>query len=185
MPIVPLILLIAMLAVIYFDATRFIIPNWLVGGLLLLYPLAVYISSAPVAWQTDLLGMLGAFAIGYVIFALRLMGGGDVKLIIVLSLWVGVTKLADFGFYFALLGGVMSLVILILRKIMPHITSKKLPRVLRDKEPVPYGLAIAGAFLILLNNGQISAASVQIQPLSPPLASPEAPQSDSSALPQK
>mgnify|MGYP001584711850 CR=1 FL=1 len=74
MSVIMLYLLFSMLAVMYYDATRFIIPNWLVGSLLLLYPLAVLLSPVPVNWQMDLLGMLGAFALGYVIFALRMMG---------------------------------------------------------------------------------------------------------------
>ena len=161
MLIITTILIVAMFTVIYFDVTRFIIPNWLVGGLLLLYPLAVLLAPFHIHWQMALGAMLCSFAVGYVIFALNLMGGGDVKLIIVLSLWVGWEKLASFGFYFALLGGVMSLAIIIIRKVLPHLTSKRpLPRVFRDKEPVPYGLAIAGAFLWLLINHEILVASV-------------------------
>lgn len=164
MPVIAIILLISMLTVIYFDATRFIIPNWLVGGLLLLYPLAVFLSPAHIDWQMALVAMLVVFAIGYVVFALNVMGGGDIKLITVLALWVGFEKLTEFGFYFALLGGVMSIAILTIRKIMPHISSrifgkKPVPRIFRDKEPVPYGLAIAGAFLWLLMNNGIMVAS--------------------------
>jgi len=148
-----------MLVVIYFDATRFIIPNWLVGFLLALYPVAVFFAPVPIDWQHDLLGFLGAFAVGYVIFALNIMGGGDVKLIIVLALWVGLGKLADFGLDFALLGGVLTIILLTLRATMPAIiTPEKLPRVLKKREPVPYGLAISAAFLIILMNGQIPAA---------------------------
>lgn len=157
MSIILLYLLFSMFAVMYYDATRFIIPNWLVGSLLLLYPLAVILSPVPVNWQMDLLGMLGAFALGYIIFALRMMGGGDVKLIIVLSLWVGLDKLAMFGFNFAVLGGILSIVILLVRKIIPFVVSKKdkLPRIFRNKEPVPYGLAISGAFLLMLATAEI------------------------------
>ena len=158
MSIIELYLIFAMLAVMYYDATRFIIPNWLVGSLLLLYPIAVFIAPVTVDWKMDLLGMLGTFAIGFVIFALRLMGGGDVKLIIVLSLWVGLKQLHIFGFDFALLGGVLSIVILVLRKIISLVINKetKLPRIFRNREPIPYGLAISGAFLLMLFSGQIS-----------------------------
>ena len=160
MPVIAIILLISMLTVIYFDATRFIIPNWLVGGMLLLYPLAVFIAPVHIDWQMALVAMLIVFAIGYVVFALNMMGGGDIKLIIVLSLWVGFEKLTEFGFYFALLGGVMSIALLLIRKIIPHTTSNKpIPRILRDKEPVPYGVAIAGAFLWMLMNNQVVVAS--------------------------
>lgn len=152
MSIITLYLVFAMFAVMAYDASKFIIPNWLVGSLLLVYPIALVAANFGVDWKMDLLGMLITFAIGYFIFALRLMGGGDVKLIIVLALWVGWEKLAMFGFNFAVLGGVLSIFILIARKIIPHVISDKgkLPRILRNKEPVPYGLAIAGAFLMML-----------------------------------
>lgn len=157
MLIVVICLVVAMCVVMYYDATRFIIPNWLVGSLLLLYPVAFYMSSMPLDWKMDLLGMLGAFVVGYVIFALRIMGGGDVKLIIVLSLWVGFTKLAQFGFNFAVLGGVLSLVVIIMRVILPKLykNKEKLPRIFRPRQPVPYGLAIAGAFLLMIYSGDI------------------------------
>ncbi|MEK6745891.1 MAG: prepilin peptidase [Pseudomonadota bacterium] len=154
---VVILLIIAMCIVMYYDATRFIIPNWLVGSLLLLYPVAFYLSSAVIDWKMDLLGMLGAFAIGYIIFAVRIMGGGDVKLIIVLSLWVGLEKLAQFGFNFAVLGGVLSLIVLIMRGLLPRLckNKEKLPRIFRPRQPVPYGLAIAGAFLLMMYSNDV------------------------------
>lgn len=187
MPIIAIVLLAAMLTVIFFDATRFIIPNWLNAALLALYPVAVLLSPEHVNWQADLLGFLGAFAVGYFIFMFRIMGGGDVKLIIVLALWVGVANLAKFTFFFAMLGGALTILLLILRAIMPAIikNTEKLPRALKKRKPVPYGLAIAGAFLILLFNGEIPAAGYHPQLPARQPAAPEAPQSDSSALPQK
>lgn len=160
---IALYLLFSMLAVIYFDATRFIIPNWLVGSLLALYPVAYYLSPAIIDWKMDILAMLLTFAIGFVVFALRLMGGGDVKLIIVLALWVGWEKLAMFGFNFAVLGGVLSLAILLIRKMIPYAVSNKdkLPRVFKDKQPVPYGLAIAGAFLMMLYTNDVPVIILQ------------------------
>ena len=148
----------SMFAVMCYDATRFIIPNWLVASLLALYPLAVFMSPAVIDWKMDLLGMLGMFALGYVVFAIRAMGGGDVKLIIVLSLWVGLGNLAAFGFNFAIFGGLLSIAILFIRKIIPLIikNKEKLPRIFRNREPVPYGLAISGAFLWMLAHGQIA-----------------------------
>lgn len=158
MSVMLLYVLFSMFAVMYYDATRFIIPNWLVGGLLIAYPLAVLLSPVAVDWKNDLMAMLLVFAIGYVVFALRVMGGGDVKLIIVLSLWVGWNNLYMFGFYFAVLGGILSIIILLLRKVVPFIVkdTKTLPRIFKNKEPVPYGLAIAGAFLLMVFQEEIA-----------------------------
>lgn len=157
MQIIEVYLVFSMLAVMFYDASKFIIPNWLVGSLLLLYPVAYYCSPAIIDWKMDMLGMLLMFALGYFIFAFRLMGAGDVKLIIVLSLWVGLGKLAMFGFNFAVLGGILSIVVLVARKLVPYTISdkSKLPRIFRDKQPVPYGLAISGAFLMMLYGGDV------------------------------
>ncbi|MEZ5691554.1 MAG: prepilin peptidase [Rickettsiales bacterium] len=153
-------LLFSMFAVMYYDSSRFIIPNWLVGSLLILYPAAFYISEATIDWQMDLLGMLIVFVIGFAIFAIRMMGGGDIKLIIVLALWVGWNRLAEFGFNFAVLGGLLSIILLLIRAILPKLLkNKKLPKIFRKREPVPYGLAIAGAFLLMMFAGEVAILS--------------------------
>ena len=78
-----------MCTTLWLDCTRYTIPNWLVGSLLVLYPVAVYLSPEAVDWKMAMVAMLLVFAVGYIIFSLRVMGGGDVKLITVLALWVG------------------------------------------------------------------------------------------------
>ena len=152
-------LVFCMLAVLWFDTGRYLIPNWLVGSLLALYPLAVWLSAGPVAWKMALAGMLLVFAAGYVIFAMKWIGGGDVKLITACSLWVGWSHLLDFIFLFALLGGVLSVVVGLMRTLLPHTpwTLKTVPRILQNGEPVPYGVAIAVAFLILMGMGETAA----------------------------
>lgn len=165
MSIVALYLVFTMLAVLWLDVTRYTIPNWLVFSLLGAYPLAVWLSPAPVDWPMALAGMLIVFAAGYGVFAMNWMGGGDVKLITACALWVGWQHLLDFIFLFALLGGALSVVVLALRQALPYLmaglnVSRPLPRLLRHKEPVPYGVAIAVAFLILLTRGDIPAVSL-------------------------
>jgi prepilin peptidase CpaA len=159
MILIPAFLLFCMLATIWFDATRYIIPNWLVGALLAVYPLAVVMAAQPVDWPMALAGMAIVFAVGYVVFAMKWMGGGDIKLIIACSLWVGFSNLLDFIFLFALLGGLLSVVVWSVRKLEPLLLTPArmatLPRILRNGEPVPYGLAIAAAFLLLMWMGRI------------------------------
>jgi Flp pilus assembly protein protease CpaA len=61
-----------------------------------------------------------------------------------------------------LIGGVFSIGLWGLRKMLPHIPSlagKPLPRILREGEPVPYGVAIALGFLIMLKAGNIPVAT--------------------------
>ncbi len=139
-----------MLWVMYTDATRYTISNRLNAVILGLFVFAaIFLPVAPEA--------LGAAAIFFVIglglFALGLMGGGDVKLLTVLTLWTG-WHVATLNFFFltALFGGVLVLVVLLLRFFVPRLrkTGKPLSRLLTRKEPVPYGIAIAMAFLWLL-----------------------------------
>lgn len=159
MSLIPIYLLFSMFATCWLDCTRYTIPNWLVGSLLLLYPVAVYLSPHAVDWQMALAAMGLIFAVGYVVFALRLMGGGDVKLIIVLALWVGWKNLPEFVVWFGILGGIFTIFLLVMRKMFPYLPlprTAKTPRIFQPGQPVAYGVAIAGAFLLLMHQGKIS-----------------------------
>jgi prepilin peptidase CpaA len=89
------------------------------------------------------------------------MGGGDIKLMTAGALWVGLQNLPDFLFIVALLGGVFSFFMLVVRKLVPFIPkitkTADVPRILRDGEPIPYGVAIALGFLFMLLNGKVPA----------------------------
>lgn len=146
-----------MLCVIWFDVTRFLIPNWLVGALLVLYPLAVYWGHAQVDWKMALLGMAVVFAVGYVVFAMKWMGGGDIKLITACALWVGLKGLPEYLILVALLGGAFAVIVWVLRKVLPHLPVKVSFRLLKDGEPIPYGVAIAVGFLLMMAEGKIPA----------------------------
>lgn len=164
MSVIAVCLIFSMCAILWLDTTRYTIPNWLNATLLLAYPFAVYSAPHTIDWQNALLGGAIALCVGYVIFALKLMGGGDVKLIAVLALWVGLAHLLDFIFITALLGGVLSIILWATRKILPYFPKLKRgaswPRILTEGEPVPYGIAIALSFLILLWQGNIAAIAV-------------------------
>lgn len=147
-----------MLLVVYLDATRYLIPNWLVGTVIGLYIPFVLMTPAPLEWWWGL-AMFGIFLIaGFVMFALRWTGGGDAKLLAACGLWVGKAAALEFVVLFALFGGVLSLLILGLRVVGPWLFGKlpgkpKIPRVLTYGEPIPYGLAIAAGMLWVLWQG--------------------------------
>lgn len=150
-------LIFSILAILWFDVRHYVIPNWLVASLLALYPLGVFLAPHAVDWPLALAGMVGMFTIGYAVFAFKWMGAGDIKLITVCSLWAGVSHLLDFMFMVAVLGGLFSAGLWGARKTllsMPH-TLATLPRILRDGEPVPYGVAIALGFLWMIVTRQI------------------------------
>lgn len=156
-----------MLLIIYFDLSRYIIPNWICGVLVALYPAMVLLSpDAPamndVAWAVGIALMV--FAIGAGMFVMKWIGGGDVKLLAALSLWAGSAATMELVFYTALLGGVLAVALVILRPIVGRYISPAragaIPRALRDQEPLPYGLAICVAFLILLWTGRLAGLPV-------------------------
>ena len=150
------ILTLFMAAVLYYDITRFIIPNWITGVLLLLYPCMMFMSPYPVDWLWGLGVGAAALVAGIVIYALKIMGAGDLKLLAVCAMWCGVPAILTFVFGVGILGGVLALVLLFTRPGFPlFIDKEKLPRVLKKGEMVPYGVAIAGSFLIVLWQGQI------------------------------
>ncbi len=145
-----------MLLVIYYDATRFIIPNWINGVFLALWPALFLLFPEGIDWQTHLLTFAVAFAVGFVIFILKWMGGGDVKMLAVCGLWLGTQPMMTFLVIMGLLGGGLAIALVVIRKILAFwYKPEQLPRLLKIGEPAPYGIAIAGAFLILLWDHQI------------------------------
>ena len=155
--------------VIYYDLTRYIIPDWIVGMLLALYPVFLLVAGFPEgfsAWYS-LLSMAVVFGLGAIILALNWTGGGDVKLMTVLALWTGIEAVFPFLLYASILGGALSSALLLLRpaagKLFHTRKPEALPRILRPGEPVPYGLAIVGGFLLVLWLGQIPGLPVPVE----------------------
>lgn len=147
-------LALCMVWVMISDASHYIISNRLNAVVLALYVAAVFLL------VLDPLPALGAAGImllvGLGLFSLGLMGGGDIKLLVVLTLWTGWDLATpQFLFLTAILGGALVLIVLPARAILPPIwlklrPGKPLPRLLTRKQPVPYGIAIAAAFLWLM-----------------------------------
>ena len=71
------------------DFRRFTIPNQVSLALLGLYPVFVVSSPEPIAWMFSLIMAAIFFAVGFLMFCLRAMGAGDVKLMTAVVLWVG------------------------------------------------------------------------------------------------
>ncbi|WP_295695224.1 prepilin peptidase [uncultured Maricaulis sp.] len=136
-----------MLAAAFFDASKFIIPNWLVGLVLLTFPIAALASG--LGWSeagNHLLGGLVALVIGFALFAPGWIGGGDAKLFAAAALWFGWPEIIAFLIHTVMAGGVLVLLLLALRWLAPRIPAlagKIEGTALAVKAPVPYGIAIA------------------------------------------
>lgn len=135
------------------DLLRYQIPNWIPALMLaLFFPL-----SLGLGWPLSDIGMsvlcfLAVLVLSFILFIFKLFGGGDAKLIAASSIWIGWQLLPSFILLIALFGGVLAVVILILRKVnLPEKMSKIgwVGRLCDLKNGIPYGLAIAAASLVL------------------------------------
>ena len=106
-----------LIAVAISDVRRLTIPNRYSVAIALLYPF--YVVSAPhgVDWMDGAIVGSVALAIGFLLFAMRLAGGGDVKFFAAVSLWAGSHLLVDLVFTTAIVGGVVALAMIIHRRL--------------------------------------------------------------------
>jgi prepilin peptidase CpaA len=89
------------------------------------------------------LGLAAAVLVVFAIcFALGMMGGGDVKLLAALGLWLPLTKMLIMLEIMALGGGLLTIGMLVAHKL------RKAP----GKPEIPYGVAIVGASLLVVAN---------------------------------
>ncbi len=82
----------------------------------------------------------------FVLFALNVMGGGDAKLLAAAALWFGFdSSLLEFLVYIAFIGGVVTVLIVLLRAQSSTIMAIGLPvpNSLLVAKKIPYGIAIA------------------------------------------
>jgi len=153
-----LILTLFMVAVMFYDALKYIIPNAVVGMLALLYVVFAFITP-DLDWLGGIYAMLALLVVGYAIFAVGIAGAGDGKFLAVCGLWCGWNmEVVQFIIYMSIIGGLMSLVLIIGRPLGFWIVgrfggSKRIPRIMEKDAPIPYGIAIAGSFLYMLWQG--------------------------------
>jgi prepilin peptidase CpaA len=135
-------LAIALLIAAFTDIRRRQIDNWLTFGIALAAPLFWWASGLSlwpdVAWQLGV--ALLSFAVLAGLFALRAMGGGDVKLLTALALWIKPLWFLKLVVMMALIGGVLTVVF-----GAWHIARRR-----REKLAIPYGVAISSAGLWVL-----------------------------------
>lgn len=144
------------------DLTTMRIPNWLSGSLILAFFPAAFAVGLPL----QMVGLHGAVAIvallvGMGLFALRVIGGGDAKLIAAACLWLGPSATLSFILWTAIFGGLLSLVLIVARRdLAPHVIVGPgwVHSLLEAKGDIPYGIAIAiGALLAFPSSALLTA----------------------------
>ena len=135
-------LAIALLVAAFTDIRRRQIDNWLNAAIALSAP--VYWWAAGLSLWPDIaiqLGLaLGVFVALAGLFALKVMGGGDVKLLTALALWLAPMSFLKLFIVMSLLGAFLTIV-----TVAWHFM-----RTRRRDAKIPYGVAIAVAGLITL-----------------------------------
>ncbi len=90
------------------DVQRHRIPNYMVVALLVVV-IAELCLALDVIWWQHIKGFLITFAVGFAFYTLRLMAGGDVKLLAVIGLWLGGSTMWQVMPFVVVAGGVISL----------------------------------------------------------------------------
>lgn len=120
-----------------------IIPNWLNGAIALL-AIPFWWASGLSLWP-EVAAQIAAGLTLFLLFALAFrvgaMGGGDVKLVAALGLWLPVGATVKLLVIMSLAGGVLTLLMLVRQRVGRH----------EGAVEVPYGVAIAFAGMWLIS----------------------------------
>lgn len=121
----------------------------LIGGFSVL---ALCTGMPPSGWGLHVAGLLAVFSVCFAFFAAGWMGGGDVKFISAIALWVGFSpELAAFVALVAIYGMFLTIGLLLMRShlVLPAVLYRQdwLARLHDSKSGIPYGIAIAIAGL--------------------------------------
>lgn len=143
-------LAIALVVAAITDIRRRQIDNWLNAAIAVAAPAWWWASGLAlwpdVAWQLGLAALTFAICAG--LFALRAMGGGDVKLLAALALWITPAWFLKLIIMMSLLGGVLTIVL-----AFWHGARRR-----RERLAIPYGVAISTAGLWVLASQFLPAA---------------------------
>lgn len=146
------------------DLLTFTIPNRICVALALGYVIFAALLGVPAV--EILLNMSCGLAILLITFAMfnfGLIGGGDAKLAAATAAWLGWATILDYGLAAAIFGGILTLILLGLRRVpLPAMLARHawLARLHNASAGVPYGIALAAAGLMQFPNSSIWAAAV-------------------------
>lgn len=124
------------------DARTREIANWKTAAIALLAP-AWWVANGLPLWPDVAIQVgvaVAVFAVFLVVFHFGLMGGGDVKMIVALSLWLPFPAFVTMLMVMSIAGGLVTIVMMIERRIARN----------KNQIEVPYGVAIAVAGILAI-----------------------------------
>jgi|SRR5579875_481012 prepilin peptidase CpaA len=135
------------------DLLTMTISNYVSAVLVILFPAMAFacgLSMAEIFWHFS----CGAavLVLTFFMFARGLIGGGDAKLAAATAVWLGFDHLGDYALLASLSGGLLAIFILGIRKwplsrVFP--ARQAIAHWLEPGSGIPYGVALAGAGLLL------------------------------------
>jgi len=141
------------------DLASFTIPNFINVAVIAIFPVFALAAGLPLTGLGLhlLAGFLG-LAIGFALFALGYIGGGDAKLFAGIALWMGFADLLPYALLASVFGGFLTLALLMLRQWpLPESFARQswILKLHDARSGVPYGVALAAGAFILLPHTEI------------------------------
>lgn len=134
------------------DLTTMTIPNWMSAVLILaFFPAAYLVGLSPMTVAIHVGVATFALFVGMGLFAMRIIGGGDAKLMATACLWLGLSGSGVFALWTGVVGGMFCLGLIFARTQMrPYVSGEPawVGRLLEPKGDLPYGVAIAVGILM-------------------------------------
>ncbi|HEY9079920.1 A24 family peptidase [Magnetovibrio sp.] len=136
------------------DARSLRIPNSVSLALLATFVPTALVAGLPlesIAWH--LVCGVAVLVVGIVLFAFGLFGGGDAKLLAGCALWVGWPEVTWLVGAVILVGGALSILVILLRKglgLWPDWLVNAAKGLFEPGKAVPYGIAISAGALLML-----------------------------------
>lgn len=135
------------------DIASLTIPNRVSIALASAYPiLALATGQSLPDVGLHLLFGFGVLAIGFVLFQMNILGGGDAKLFAAVAIWTGIEAFRPFVLGAALVGGLLALALVAARQFIPQTETYPafVNQLLKKQSGIPYGVAILGGGLMAL-----------------------------------
>ena len=148
-----------LLAAAGWDLASFTIPNFLTLAVAATFGVfALLLGLSPGALGFHLLAGTIAIMIGFALFALGYIGGGDAKLYAGTALWLGPHDLVIYTLVATILGGFLTLMLLGLRQLpLPAGLARQdwILKLHNGQSGIPYGVALAAGVFIILPQAEI------------------------------
>lgn len=139
-----------------FDFWTYRIPNFVTGMFAILYFACVlyFFWGMEINWLSHIGACLAVLAVGLGLFYFNIFGGGDIKLLAAVALWIGFSQeLVVFLLVAGVAGGALTLLLLVLRRslsLIPIPFPAYMPAALQTHSTIPYGVAVvAGALWVV------------------------------------